>query len=151
MKRTAVYGPQPRPICKRERAAMPLSQFPPEKRAAIEAAVAQPEPPPKFIYFGAPDSPRPLAWMESRAWFEWHWRRGKNPGASVPRQPIPPGVRAAVVARDGFTCGLCGEPVDPTNFHLDHIVPWSRGGGHNVENLQVAHPRCNSAKGARVG
>lgn len=57
--------------------------------------------------------------------------------------------RAAVFERDGGVCGICGNPVDPTNWHLDHIVPLAKGGTHEEANVQVAHPRCNLSKGAR--
>ena len=44
-----------------------------------------------------------------------------------------------------FKCGICGEPLD-SNYHLDHILPVSKGGASTYENLQVAHSTCNLAK-----
>lgn len=58
--------------------------------------------------------------------------------------------RAVVFQRDAGVCGLCGERVDPTDFHVDHIVPLSAGGEHSYANSQVSHPRCNRTKGAAV-
>lgn len=49
---------------------------------------------------------------------------------------------------DDGQCGICGEDVDPTDFHVDHIVPLSRGGEHSYANTQTAHPKCNQRKGA---
>ena len=46
-------------------------------------------------------------------------------------------------------CGLCGNDVDPQDFHVDHIVPLSWGGQHSYANCQVAHPHCNWSKNAR--
>ena len=66
------------------------------------------------------------------------------------REPIPEWMRQVVLARDGLRCGLCGGDVDPTDIHLDHIQPVSRGGLNRVRNLQVAHSRCNLRKGNRV-
>ena len=53
----------------------------------------------------------------------------------------------------GWTCGICGTPVDrelavphrlaPT---VDHIIPLSRGGEHVADNVQLAHLTCNSSK-----
>lgn len=64
--------------------------------------------------------------------------------------------RAEVFERDGWTCGICTLPVDPTAKFpdagaatLDHIVPMSRGGDHVKGNVQLAHFHCNSSKGAR--
>jgi 5-methylcytosine-specific restriction endonuclease McrA len=57
---------------------------------------------------------------------------------------------AVVFDRDGGLCGICGNPVDSNDWHLDHIVPLSRGGHHTYENVQVSHPFCNLSKGARL-
>jgi hypothetical protein len=50
-----------------------------------------------------------------------------------------------VFERDEGLCGLCGEPVDPDNWDLDHAIPLGPG-DHTYENLQVSHPSCNKAK-----
>lgn len=117
---------------------MPLSEFPEEMRLGIIAATLQPKPPPRWLMVC--DG---LAQLESRAWHEWHWARGKRP-------PLPTWARKAVIERDGYVCGLCGGEVEPSDVHIDHIVPRSRGGPDAIENLQVAHSRCNIRKGARV-
>jgi 5-methylcytosine-specific restriction endonuclease McrA len=57
---------------------------------------------------------------------------------------------AVVYERDGGVCGICGEPVDVTDFHVDHIVPIALGGEHSYANAQVAHPACNKRKGVRL-
>ena len=51
-------------------------------------------------------------------------------------------------------CGICGQPVDmklkyphPGCPTIDHIIPVSRGGHPSaLENLQLAHFRCNRMK-----
>lgn len=48
--------------------------------------------------------------------------------------------RRMVYARDHFRCVWCGSGNDLT---LDHIVPWSAGGGDNVENLRTLCWPCN--------
>lgn len=50
---------------------------------------------------------------------------------------------------DGL-CGICGEDVDPLDFHIDHVVPLIRGGEHSYANTQPAHPLCNRRKGRRL-
>lgn len=55
-----------------------------------------------------------------------------------------------VVARDGDACYLCGRETDRDDRTLDHVVPLTRGGGHTLSNVRVAHRRCNSKKGARL-
>lgn len=51
--------------------------------------------------------------------------------------------------RDGGICHLCKQPADPNDWHLDHIVPLASGGKHCHDNVAVAHPYCNTARGAR--
>lgn len=65
----------------------------------------------------------------------------------VPYESVDP---AAVYRRDEGRCGICGEMTDPNDWHLDHIIPLSRGGHHLYRNVQVSHPVCNIAKGARM-
>jgi 5-methylcytosine-specific restriction endonuclease McrA len=88
--------------------------------------------------------------------------------------PITTQVRAAVIARDGMICQLCGcdvvsgselyrsawTRVPGTNYlsvpprghfknmlTLDHIVPRSKDGTHDVDNLRVTCMSCNSTRG----
>lgn len=51
---------------------------------------------------------------------------------------------------DEGKCGICGDDVDPDNFHVDHIKPLSRGGKHEITNTQIAHPSCNIKKNNRL-
>lgn len=57
--------------------------------------------------------------------------------------------RDEVIARDGYVCGICGGGVAPDQMSIDHIVPISRGGTDDLDNLQAAHRSCNSRKGAK--
>lgn len=53
-----------------------------------------------------------------------------------------------VLARTGdSSCRSCGSTEDLT---VDHILPRSRGGGNERENLQALCRTCNSSKGART-
>jgi hypothetical protein len=58
---------------------------------------------------------------------------------------IPSYVRMAVIARD-----LKGAPFDPTIHHIDHIVPFSKGGDNSVQNLRVVPKAYNLRRGARM-
>ena len=44
----------------------------------------------------------------------------------------------------GNVCVYCGSESGP--FHLDHVVPKSRGGSDQPENLVTACARCNLSK-----
>jgi len=57
-------------------------------------------------------------------------------------------LRAQVLMRDGATCRLCGaNPQTGSRLHVDHVVPWSRGGETVLENLQILCEACNIGKG----
>lgn len=47
-------------------------------------------------------------------------------------------------------CYLCGDPVDFDDFHIEHVVPISRGGADKRENLNIAHRECNYRKGTKL-
>lgn len=62
--------------------------------------------------------------------------------------------RMAIFARDGWVCQICLEPVDYSADSLsdwypsvDHVVPRSRGGSDEEQNLRTAHRWCNSVRG----
>ena len=42
-------------------------------------------------------------------------------------------------------CNYCGKDCKG-NYHIDHIMPVSRGGGNNRENLCLSCPTCNYSK-----
>lgn len=44
-------------------------------------------------------------------------------------------------------CALCGKKLD-TDWHADHIIPFSKGGSTDVTNGQALCPKCNLKKGA---
>lgn len=44
-------------------------------------------------------------------------------------------------------CGICHKLIED-GFHIDHIIPLSKGGTHTIDNLQLAHPFCNLSKGS---
>lgn len=58
------------------------------------------------------------------------------------RPDINPDIRAAVL--NDASCVFCGAS---ENLTIDHIVPVSRGGTDDIDNLQAACRRCNSSKG----
>lgn len=53
-------------------------------------------------------------------------------------------TRQNIFKRDGNRCQYCGTP---DHLTLDHVIPKSRGGKTNWDNLATACKRCNSRKG----
>lgn len=62
-------------------------------------------------------------------------------------------LRYQVLKRDNFKCCACGaSPAkDPSvELHIDHIIPWSKGGETTLDNLQTLCSRCNIGKSDSV-
>lgn len=97
-------------------------------RKALEAFVA-------FANANEPPAQGPI----SRAGFS---------GRGTPRQPSLR-LRFKVMRRDRFRCSQCGvSPArDPgIELHVDHVVPWSRGGVTTLANLVTLCSNCNIGK-----
>ena len=58
-------------------------------------------------------------------------------------------LRYNVLKRDNFSCIQCGaSPAKNPNveLHIDHIIPWSRNGVTEFNNLQTLCKNCNLGK-----
>lgn len=60
------------------------------------------------------------------------------------REPIPLIVRLSLYARDGKRCRECG--LKHADLELDHIRPWSAGGGDHTSNLRTLCQPCNQKR-----
>jgi hypothetical protein len=62
------------------------------------------------------------------------------------------GLRFRVLHRDNFKCVLCGDhPARNPEcvLHVDHVVPWSKGGKTIEGNLRTLCATCNIGRGNR--
>lgn len=57
-------------------------------------------------------------------------------------------LRITIFERDGYACRYCGTQEGP--FECDHVVPVSRGGDNDPDNLATSCKPCNASKGART-
>lgn len=58
-------------------------------------------------------------------------------------------LRYQVLKRDNFKCVVCGRSLakDPNiELHIDHIIPWSKGGETVIDNLRTLCSDCNLGK-----
>lgn len=63
------------------------------------------------------------------------------------RDWISDGIRFDVFERDGFRCVYCGRGArDGVELQLDHVIPHSRGGSDDPDNLCTACDTCNRGK-----
>jgi 5-methylcytosine-specific restriction endonuclease McrA len=87
------------------------------------------------------EKPRPLSRRRSQP------RRSNDED----QHEIRLGLRYEVLKRDRFRCVLCGaSPATSLGcvLHVDHIMPWSKGGKTVVANLRSLCETCNVGKGA---
>lgn len=66
------------------------------------------------------------------------------------KREISDRLRFRILVRDGFMCCSCGSSplkTPGTELHVDHVIPWSKGGETVVENLETKCLRCNLGKG----
>lgn len=45
-------------------------------------------------------------------------------------------------------CFVCQKHVKEGNATLEHIIPLSKGGSNDIENLSISHYQCNKARGS---
>lgn len=64
----------------------------------------------------------------------------------VPYRARLPLTRRALLARDGHQCTYCNRHADT----IDHVIPRSRGGKHEWENVVAACRRCNGRKSDKL-
>lgn len=55
--------------------------------------------------------------------------------------------RFEVLKREGFCCRYCGRSSPDVVMHVDHVIPLSAGGSHDIDNLIAACEACNLGKG----
>ena len=56
-------------------------------------------------------------------------------------------IRQRILIRDGYCCQYCGDENANT---VDHVIPISKGGTDEPENLVAACSRCNYSKNDRI-
>ena len=50
-------------------------------------------------------------------------------------------IRRRVIENAGFRCEICGK--QSAYFHIDHIIPRSKGGTNDLSNLRCLCPNCH--------
>lgn len=52
-----------------------------------------------------------------------------------------------LITKNGSDCSICKRPFNTKKqITIDHIQPLSKGGVDDIENMQLAHYRCNRLK-----
>jgi 5-methylcytosine-specific restriction endonuclease McrA len=96
------------------------------------------------LYLPAPEPQRQLTEYEVRKRANDRERRRQYTALNWPA------LREEVFARDGYRCVYCDADLLDQEPHCDHVVPFSRGGTHTLDNLVTSCAACNIAKGDRT-
>jgi hypothetical protein len=59
---------------------------------------------------------------------------------------IPRPIQFRVLKRENQVYRSCGMPVADNDVHFDHIIPWSKGGPTEENNIQLLCGTCNRKK-----
>lgn len=59
---------------------------------------------------------------------------------------LPVSIRFKVLKRDNFMCAYCGRRPPEVELQVDHVMPRSKGGSDNLDNLTTACSDCNLGK-----
>jgi 5-methylcytosine-specific restriction endonuclease McrA len=62
------------------------------------------------------------------------------------KKTLPKGIRHEVLKRDDFRCVECGATNKQTPLQIDHILPISKGGTDELDNLRTLCNICNISK-----
>lgn len=69
--------------------------------------------------------------------------------ASKLQVPTVPYTRQEVLDNWGRVCWLCRYPLD-CDWHIEHVIPLSKGGWDVLKNVRPAHSFCNLRKGDKM-
>jgi 5-methylcytosine-specific restriction endonuclease McrA len=69
----------------------------------------------------------------------------KRPIDGLPRLEL----KRALRARDGAWCCFCKEYLELAEATLEHVIPFSHGGGNELDNLRLSCVDCNEARGVQ--
>jgi len=76
-----------------------------------------------------------------------HWEFPKKPRNATPgrtnRKPLRASEIIAAMSQSDGKCVACGATEE---LQVDHIMPVSRGGTNDIENLQMLCRSCNASK-----
>ena len=78
-------------------------------------------------------------------------RQGNQSNESDPRRVIfPRRLKYQLFTAQGRRCAYCGRAHRMDYLEIDHKNPVSRGGGNEVDNLQLLCTPCNMRKGIQT-
>src|SRR5574337_141079 len=81
------------------------------------------------------------------------WKK-KTKAPHGQRKQISAGWRDIIldflIKRDGHVCGICGESLEGAKMEINHIIPVALGGLDIMENVNLAHKKCNQSQAMKI-
>ena len=74
----------------------------------------------------------------------WEWR-ARNLRRNIAKDITAKWLKKTFDLQKGL-CALSGRPIDVSSFHVDHVVPKSKGGADELSNLRLVCEEANLAK-----
>ena len=71
--------------------------------------------------------------------------RNKSAKRRLAKGILPKDIVERLLVLQQWKCRCCGESLK-SGYHLDHIIPLSRGGTNTEENVHLLLPKCNQQK-----
>lgn len=62
---------------------------------------------------------------------------------------IPRVTQFRVLKRENQICSDCGNAVKDEDIEFDHVIPWSKGGSSDENNIRLLCMKCNRKKGKK--
>jgi len=81
---------------------------------------------------------------------KWCKRFNKKNNNKTRRSSFTKSIRHEVFKKDKYHCIECGATNKKAVLHIDHIIPVSKGGTDELDNLQTLCESCNLAKKNRI-
>ena len=88
--------------------------------------------------------------LESGDIIPWHEMPGRKHVPYGQRRRLNREAWTRLLARYGVACLNCGRTPPEIKLVPDHVVPVSRGGADNEDNLQPLCQHCNTKKGDQI-
>ncbi|SKC86849.1 HNH endonuclease [Ohtaekwangia koreensis] len=67
---------------------------------------------------------------------------------NISRQ-IPRVTQFRVLKRENQICSVCGKSVKDDDIEFDHVIPWSKGGSSEENNIRLLCSSCNRKRGKK--